>query len=164
VVVSSRFLPSPLVGEGPGVRGFPMATVLVHDAYGKSRVRLTKVQRHPDRHDLFEWSIDVLLTGDFAGAYTAGDNRRVVATDTVKNVVYALAADTTLTSPEAFAIILGRHFLDSYRQMESAAVSIRADPWRRIDVNGQPHPHAFVGGGGEHRTCRVEQTRQGRTI
>ena len=43
-----------------------MPTVLVHNAYGKSRVRLTKVQRHADRHDLFEWSIDVQLTGDFA--------------------------------------------------------------------------------------------------
>ena len=90
-----------------------MPTVLVHNAYGKSRVRLTKVQRQPDRHDLFEWSIDVRLTGDFAAAYTAGDNRQIIATDTMKNIVYALAADQTLTSPEAFAIVLGRHFLDS---------------------------------------------------
>src|SRR5438270_6870931 len=107
-----------------------MATVLVHNAYGKSRVRLTKVERHADRHDLFEWSIDVQLTGDFAAAYTAGDNRQVVATDTMKNIVYALAADHTLTSPEAFALVLGRHFPDSYSQVESAAVAIRVNPWQ----------------------------------
>ena len=76
-----------------------MPTVLVHNAYGKSRVRLTKVQRHPDRHDLFEWSIDVRLTGDFAAAYTAGDNRQVIATDTMKNIVYALAADHHADQP-----------------------------------------------------------------
>src|SRR5205085_3665592 len=86
-----------------------MPTVLVHNAYGKSRVRLTKVQRHADRHDLFEWSVDVQLTGDFAAAYTAGDNRQVIATDTMKNVVYALAADHALRSPEAFAFAVGRH-------------------------------------------------------
>jgi urate oxidase len=141
-----------------------MPTVLVHNAYGKSRVRLTKVQRHPDRHDLFEWSIDVRLTGDFAAAYTAGDNRQVVATDTMKNVVYALAADQTLTGPEAFAIVLGRHFVDSYAQVETAFVSIRADPWQRIKVDADRHPHAFTGGCSGHRTCSAETTRRGRTV
>src|SRR2546423_1728544 len=70
-----------------------MAVVLTHNAYGKSQVRLTKVTRHADRHDLADWSVDVQLAGDFAAAYTDGDNRRVVATDTMKNVVYALARD-----------------------------------------------------------------------
>jgi urate oxidase len=141
-----------------------MPVVLAHNAYGKSRVRLTKVQRHADRHDLIEWSIDVRLEGDFAAAYTAGDNRQVVATDTMKNVVYAHAADHTLTSPEPFALVLGRHFLDSYPQVESAAVHIRVEPWQRIEVGGRPHRHAFLGGGTERRTCTVEQTRQGKRI
>src|SRR5436305_2448526 len=104
-----------------------MPTVLSHNAYGKSRVRLTKVQRQPDRHDLFEWSIDMQLTGDFAAAYMAGDNRQVVATDTMKNIVYALAADHTLTSPEAFALVLSRHFLDSYSQVQSTTIAIHVD-------------------------------------
>jgi urate oxidase len=131
-----------------------LATVLVHNAYGKSRVRLTKVQRHADRHDLFEWSIDVQLTGDFTAAYTAGDNRQVIATDTMKNVVYALAADHTLTSPEDFALLLGRQFV-MYPQVTLARLTITIDGWRRIDVGGRPHPHAFVGGGPEKRTCTV---------
>jgi urate oxidase len=139
-----------------------MPTLLAHNAYGKSRVRLTKVQRSPDRHDLFEWSIDVRLTGDFAAAYTAGDNRQVVATDTMKNIVYALAADHTLTGPEAFAVTLGRHFLDSYSQVETATISIHVDPWQRIKVNGRPHRHAFTGGCSGHRICTVESTRRGR--
>jgi urate oxidase len=141
-----------------------MPTLLVDNAYGKSRVRLTKVQRTADRHDLFEWSIDVRLTGDFAAAYTVGDNRQVVATDTMKNILYALAADTTLTSPEAFAIVLGRHFVDSYPQVESATVTIHVDPWQRIKVNGRPHEHAFAGGCSGHRTCAVETSRRGRTV
>jgi urate oxidase len=140
-----------------------MPTVLVHNAYGKSRVRLTKIQRHPDRHDLFEWSIDVQLAGDFAAAYTAGDNRQVIATDTMKNVVYALAADETLTSPEAFALVLGRHFL-TYSQVVSARIDIAVDSWRRIDLGGRPHANAFVGEGPEHRTCTVTSDRKGERV
>jgi urate oxidase len=140
-----------------------MPTVLAHNAYGKSRVRLTKVQRHPDRHDLFEWSIDVQLTGDFAAAYTAGDNRQVIATDTMKNVVYALAADHTLTSPEAFGLVLGRQFM-TYPQVASARLDIAVDGWRRIEAGGRPHPHAFVGDGPEKRTCTVTVDREGERV
>src|SRR5262245_29396851 len=71
-------------------RSLVMSAVLVHDAYGKSLVRLTKVTRHADRHDLKELTIDIQLEGDFAAAYTHGDNSRVIATDTMKNTVYAL--------------------------------------------------------------------------
>ncbi len=131
-----------------------MSVVLVRNSYGKSRVRLTKVERHPDRHDLFEWSLDIQLTGDFAPSYSVGDNRNVVATDTMKNTVYALAADAPLESPEAFAIRLGRHFL-RYPQVSGATVDIQVAAWKRIDSQGQPHPHSFVGGGSEKRVCTV---------
>jgi len=140
-----------------------MPTVLVHKAYGKSRVRLTKVQRHADRHDLFEWVIDVQLTGDFAAAYAAGDNRQVIATDTMKNAVYALAADHELSSPEAFALVLGRHFL-TYPQVATARIAITVDGWRRIEVGGRPHPHAFVGHGPERRTCTATADRRGERV
>ena len=136
-----------------------MSVVLTHNGYGKSRVRLTKVERHADRHDLFEWSIDVQLSGDFAPAYSVGDNRQVVATDTMKNTVYALAADAPLGSPEAFALVLTRHFL-TYPQVGTATVAVQVDGWRRIEVGGQPHPHAFVGAGGERRVCTVTADRQ----
>jgi urate oxidase len=140
-----------------------MPTVLVHNAYGKSRVRLTKVQRHADRHDLFEWAIDVQLAGDFAAAYAAGDNRLVIATDTMKNVVYALAADEDLSSPETFAIVLCRHFL-TYPQVATVRIAIAVDGWQPIEVGGQPHPHAFVGVGPEKRTCAVTADHGGERI
>jgi len=79
-----------------------MTVVLTHNSYGKSNVRLTKVTRLPDRHELAQWSIDVLLEGDFAESYIAGDNRNVVATDTMKNTIYVLARDHDLADPESF--------------------------------------------------------------
>src|SRR5262249_27530475 len=68
----------------------PMPAVLTHHSYGKSQVRLTRVHRAAGRHDLKELCVAIQLEGDFAGSYTHGDNSRIVATDTMKNVVYAL--------------------------------------------------------------------------
>ncbi|CAN5643649.1 urate oxidase [soil metagenome] len=140
-----------------------MAVVLASNAYGKSRVRLTKVERHPDRHDLFEWSLDIQLTGDFALAYREGDNRQVIATDTMKNTVYALSADGQLGSPEAFGLLLGKHFLSS-PQVASATITIHVEGWQRLTFDGQEHPHAFVGSGAEQRTCTVTVDRSHETV
>src|SRR5262245_3719826 len=137
-----------------------MPAVLTQHSYGKSRVRLTKVARHADRHDLTEWVLDVRLGGDFAAAYTAGDNRQVVATDTMKNVVYALARDHALNAPEDFGRTLAGHFLDSYPQVASATIQVRVQPWERVAVEGRPHPHTFLGGAPGRRTCTVALTRQ----
>jgi len=140
-----------------------MSVLLARNSYGKSRVRLTKVERHADRHDLFEWSLDIQLTGDFAPAYAVGDNRQVVATDTIKNIVYALAADGPLGSPEAFAVTLARHYL-KYPQVASAEVRVRVEPWARAEVGGWPHAHAFVAGGGGTRTGVVVGSRGGEQV
>ena len=33
---------------------------LAENRYGKSRVRVVKVTRHPDRHDFREWTVEIL--------------------------------------------------------------------------------------------------------
>ena len=38
---------------------------LASNRYGKSRVRVMRVTRHESHHDLDEWTVQVLLTGDF---------------------------------------------------------------------------------------------------
>lgn len=141
-----------------------MSVVLATHSYGKSQVRLTKVTRHPDRHELAEWTVDVRLGGDFAGAYTAGDNRQVVATDTMKNRVYVLAQDATFTSPEDYAIRYTGDFLKDYQQVESASVKVVEHAWQRIKVAGKRHPTAFLGCAAGHRFSHVEQTRHSRRI
>lgn len=133
---------------------------IAHHAYGKSRVRLTKVTRHADRHDLVEISVDIALEGAFEASYLAGDNRSVVATDTMKNTVYALAARHPLDAIEPFAMALVEHFLARHAQVSAATVSIEQAPWRRIaDARGAEHPHAFIAAGTARRTCRVRGDR-----
>jgi len=129
---------------------------LTHNAYGKSKVRLTKVTRHDGKHDLKELSVDVLLEGDFAGSYTDGDNSKVVATDSMRNTVYSVAKDHPLADVEGYAIALARHFVDHYDMVKTAQVDVREQPWQRIVVNGTPHAHAFQSGGSEQGTCHAE--------
>lgn len=137
-----------------------MSAVLTHNAYGKSQVRLTKVTRHPDRHDLKEWCIAVQLEGDFSASYVQGDNSRIVATDTMKNIVYALAHKHVLTALESFGQALARHFLEHYPQVSTATISLVEQPWQRLPIDGREHPHTFLGGGSEKRTSVVTLTRQ----
>jgi urate oxidase len=135
-----------------------MAPFLTSHSYGKSQVRLTKVTRHPDRHDLAELVVDIVLEGAFESSYLSGDNSRVIATDTMKNTVYALAAGHPLDSIEAFAATLAAHFVTQHEQVTAATVRIEEAAWERIPGRaGQPHRHAFIAGGGGRRTCRVRQ-------
>lgn len=136
------------------------SAAIAHHSYGKSRVRLTKVTRRADRHDLAEVAVDIALEGDFEASYLAGDNRTVVATDTMKNTVYALAARHPLDAIEPFALALVEHFLARHRQVSAATVSIEQAPWRRIaGPDGAEHPHAFIAAGTARRTCRVRGDR-----
>ena len=133
---------------------------LSRNSYGKSQVRLTKVARHGAHHELTEMTVDIELQGDFASCYTHGDNSSIVATDTMKNTVYALAKRHPLSATENFAQALASHFIDKFSHVTSAAVYIEAEPWNRIEVHGHPHPHAFISGGSEKRTTRVTRTRE----
>jgi urate oxidase len=127
-------------------------------SYGKSRVRLTKVTRHADHHDLAELTVAIQLEGDFAESWITGDNSRIVATDTMKNTVYALAREHALSDPESFALTLAGHFLERNNHVSRALVEIVEEPWTRL------HPHAFVGGGCGRRTVQVDLSRGGRSV
>lgn len=137
---------------------------IVHDSYGKSRVRLTKVIRRGEQHTLMELNVDIQLEGDFQDTYLTGDNSKVVATDSMKNTVYVLAASHDFHDIESFAKILASHFLDKYAQVNSTTVNIWQDLWQRIEVEGKQHPHSFYGAGGEKRVTSVHATREGITI
>ena len=123
-----------------------MAT-LVSQNYGKARVRVLKVSRAGARHELKEAEVSVMLEGDFAAAYLAGDNRQVVPTDTMKNTVYALAQKHLGADIESFGIALGGHFLGKYPQVSRATIGLREHCWERMRCDGQPHAHSFTGGG-----------------
>ena len=136
-----------------------MPVRLSANCYGKSEVRLTKVIRKGPHHELMEFAIDIELTGDFAESYTKGDNRKIIATDSMKNTVYVLAKEREFKSPEEFALILAKHFPYTYEQVLVATVGIRQTAWSRIGVDGIPHDHAFVSAGLELHTAVATEIR-----
>jgi urate oxidase len=138
-----------------------MSVVLTYHAYGKSQIRLTHVTRHADRHDLKELCVAVQLEGDFAASYLTGDNRNIIATDTMKNIVYVLAKKHGIGAIESFGETVARHFVQTYAQVRTATIDLVEHSWRRMIVDGRDHPHAFVGGPREKRTATVTLTRQG---
>ena len=84
-----------------------MSVILSQNNYGKSKVRMVKVARHGDRHDLQEITVNIAFEGDFESAHLVGDNHKILPTDTMKNTVYALAKQSPgLEEIEALALII----------------------------------------------------------
>ena len=67
-------------------------TELGANRYGKQSIRLVRVVRGPV-HRVRDLTVDVALEGGFDAAFIDGDNTLVVATDTMKNTVYAFATE-----------------------------------------------------------------------
>ena len=126
--------------------------VLGQNNYGKSEIRLLKVRRGAERHELWDLDVRVVLEGDFEAAHTRGDNSQLLATDTMRNTVYALAKDHLTGSIEGFGLALVDHFLGAGPTVTSCRVEITQHRWDRIEVDGRPHEHSFVRGRGERRT------------
>jgi urate oxidase len=127
--------------------------VLAANVYGKSRVRLVRVIRHRDRHDLKELTVNIRFEGDFESCYRTGDNSRILPTDTMKNAVYALAKDSSVATVELFAQHLIDHFLRNNPQVSVVQIEIVEHLWKRIDET------TFEQNGGEKRTTTVKGDR-----
>jgi urate oxidase len=128
---------------------------LGHHGYGKSEVRVVKVTRTPGGHTLRDLTVDVGLEGDFEAAHLSGDNSALLATDTMRNVVYALARTHPIDDLEAFAAALVEHFLRAGPTVERVHIEIAEHPWERLQAGGKPHEHAFQRGHGGTRLAGV---------
>jgi urate oxidase len=132
---------------------------LGENRYGKSRVRLSRITRHGDRHDFDEWTVKVLLEGDFETSFTEADNSKVLPTDTMKNTVYSLARALSADTIETFAMELGDYLIANNPQVSGACVEIEAKAWERMIVDDAPEPTTFKLGGPELQTVRAVRDR-----
>jgi urate oxidase len=137
---------------------------LTSHRYGKARVRVAKIFREKNRQSIVEIEVAALLEGDFESSYTAGDNTKVVPTDTIKNTINILAKEKLGEEIEPFAIALGEHFLKRYKQVGSAKIDISERDWHRMESDGKPHPHAFRAGSDAKMVTRVVSARDSQTI
>ncbi len=137
---------------------------LIQDSYGKGRVRVMRVTRDGDRNEVRELSVQTILEGDFAAAYTAGDNRTIVATDTIKNITYIVARENLAAAAELFGQALSSRFLARYPQVQRVRVTTHETSWARASFGGVPHPHGFVLDANGRPTAEVVATRDGATV
>lgn len=135
-----------------------MAT-LQQNTYGKTGVRMVKVTRHGDVHTVHEWTVRVLLEGDFDDAFRTGSNRSILPTDTMKNTVYSRARASSAESMEDFAQELVEFFLARNPQVSAAEVHVEQALWKRLTIDGEPHPHSFMRGSDEVGTATFRRFR-----
>jgi len=135
-------------------------TTLAWNRYGKSRVRLVKVRRARDPHEIVDLTLDVSLEGAFEPVYIDGDNRSCLATDTMKNTVYALAREDDIQHVEAFGLRLAEHFA-ARPGVSRVRIAASEHRWERLSASGRPHPHAFGHAGAEEWTTVITHDADG---
>jgi urate oxidase len=129
--------------------------VLGANQYGKAETRVVRIVRdgrhepghRGGRHEIVDLNVSSSLRGDFAAAHITGDQSSVLPTDTQKNTAFAYAKLHGVSSPEDYALALGRRLLEATPVADQAQVRVEQYAWDRL---GQ---HAFVRRGGEVRTC-----------
>ena len=140
-------------------KSFCMSVKLSASSYGKSAVRVKKLIKHADRHEVVEMNVSVLCRGDFEEAHVTGNNTQVLPTDTQKNTIYALAKDHPLDTIESFGLALANHFLSRNEQFVSITVAIEQLLWEPILIDGKPQSFACRRADSERYTTLIDHSR-----
>jgi urate oxidase / 2-oxo-4-hydroxy-4-carboxy-5-ureidoimidazoline decarboxylase len=108
----------------------------------------------------------VIVRGtQFLEAYTAGDNRRVVATDTMKNFIHTASLTARARTLEEWLLELGTGFLETYPHMERLTMVGRDLPFAAalVPANGDDgfalSDRLFGRDRGDHGTARLDLER-----
>lgn len=129
--------------------------MLTDNRYGKAENRVVRFYKENARHEIRDVNVTTTLRGDFEAAYTEGDQRQVLPTDTQKNTAFAFAKKVGLDTVEDYAIALARHFHETVEPVSSARVDVESYGWQRVSINGAEHDHTWVRQGPEVRIVAV---------
>jgi urate oxidase len=113
------------------------------------------VKRHADHNDFCEWTVEISLAGDFESCFVAGDNSKILPTDTMKNTVYSLARTSSAECVEDFGKELAAFFLGRNPQVSSARITLAEKSWEHLDTSGKMHPTTFVQSSTEQQTAEI---------
>ncbi|KIA64846.1 factor-independent urate hydroxylase [Nocardia vulneris] len=127
---------------------------LTDHRYGKAENRVVRIRRETARHEIRDVNVSTVLRGDFADAY-AGDQRKVLPTDTQKQTAFAYAKQPGLQTIEDYGLALAGHFVDDIEPVSSARIEIDEYAWQRVTVDGREHEHTWVRQGPEVRTAAI---------
>jgi urate oxidase len=109
------------------------ADVKVYRTYGSPLQGVTPIPESPfsgRSNTLMAAQIEVIVRGEvFMEAYTRGDNRLVVATDTMKNFIHAASLSCPAATLEGWLHHVGAQFLATYPHMERLTMVGRELPY-----------------------------------
>jgi urate oxidase len=109
------------------------ADVKVYRTHAEPLTGITPIPESPFEgrdNTLTAAEIEVVVHGtEFLEAYTEGDNRRVVATDTMKNFIHATSLTARARTLEEWLLEVGTAFLDTYPHMERLTMHGRELPF-----------------------------------
>jgi urate oxidase / 2-oxo-4-hydroxy-4-carboxy-5-ureidoimidazoline decarboxylase len=116
------------------------ADVKVYRTHAEPLTGITPIPESPfaGRHNtLVAAEIEVVVRGEaFLDAYTKGDNRLVVATDTMKNFIHAASLRARARTLEEWLLEVGSAFLEAYPHMERLTMLGRDLPFPAAVVPG----------------------------
>src|SRR6187397_3387653 len=109
------------------------ADVKVYRTFAEPLTAVTPIPESPftgRENRLAAAEIEVVVHGtQFLDAYTKGDNRHVVATDTMKNFIHAVSLTARCRTLEEWILEVGTAFLDTYPAMERVTMLGRDLPF-----------------------------------
>lgn len=137
---------------------------LQDSTYGKDNVRFLKVKKdkfNPNKQEVLEATVKVLLVGNFDVSYTKADNSPIVPTDTVKNTILVEARKTDVWPTERFAAHLAEHFVNKYSHVSGIDVQIIQHKWSKYEVGGKLHDHSFKKDGEDVKITKLSYKKNG---
>ena len=143
------------------------ADVKVYRTHAEPLTGITPIPESPftgRENALTAAEIEVVVHGtEFLDAYTRGDNRRVVATDTMKNFIHATSLTARARTLEEWLFEVGTAFLGTYPHMERLTMIGRSLPFPAAvipDGDGfAESDRLFSRDRNDHGTARLELAR-----
>lgn len=120
--------------------GYGKRNVTLYRSYG-TPLEVSPIPESPytgSSNVLFAVDVDLNVLGDhFKPAYTEGDNRMVIATDSMKNFILNKGIEYTGATLEGFLAFLGREFITTYPEVDHIVVSGRQQPFAAMPVGSE---------------------------
>jgi urate oxidase len=116
---------------------------LLQNSYGKGRVRVLRVYRDGQYHEPVR-DVGEGPAGGWFRSYTGPDNSKVIATDSIKNIVNVVARENLRLSTEESDVAIAKIFLDGYPQVERVNVELVGNAVAALSFDGKPHGFSFT--------------------
>jgi urate oxidase len=140
--------------------------VLVYRSYAKP-LEVAPIPESPyagDGNVLFAHNIKFAVSGSsLLTSFTEGDNKHVVATDSMKNFILRQAASFEGSTTEELLAFLGKRFLETYPHIDAIEMSADRIPFLPLPVPGPggyfDNSLVFKRSHNDHASARMEMVR-----